>query len=108
MLFRSNAVRIPDAVAARDAEIRSRLLNEYNLEIGAGLGPLAGKIWRIGIMGYSARAENIMLCLTALGSTLADVGASVHVGDAEGAAHQAYANLHASEAKQKQSAKRAA
>ena len=103
-----NAIKIPESLQPKDAEIRKTLLTEYNLEIGAGLGPLAGKIWRVGIMGYSARAENIMLCLTALGSTLADVGASVHVGDAEGAAHQAYANLHASEAKQKQSAKRAA
>jgi alanine-glyoxylate transaminase/serine-glyoxylate transaminase/serine-pyruvate transaminase len=59
-----NAVVVPDGL--NDPAIRKQLLNDYNLEIGAGLGPLAGKIWRIGIMGYSARAENIMLCLTAL------------------------------------------
>jgi alanine-glyoxylate transaminase/serine-glyoxylate transaminase/serine-pyruvate transaminase len=103
-----NAVRIPEALQAKEADIRRTLLTEYNLEIGAGLGPLAGKIWRIGIMGYSARAENIMLCLSALGSALADSGVSVHVGDAEGAAHGAYAQMHAKAAKQKQDAKRAA
>jgi alanine-glyoxylate transaminase / serine-glyoxylate transaminase / serine-pyruvate transaminase len=102
-----NAIHIPDALKAKDAEIRKTLLTEFNLEIGAGLGPLAGKIWRIGIMGYSARSENIMLCLGALGSVLKDAGLSVHEGDAEGAAHQAYSHLHASAAKSRQQ-KRAA
>ena len=103
-----NAVLVPESLQAKEADVRKTLLTEYNLEIGAGLGPLAGKIWRIGIMGYSARAENIMLCLTALGSALADLGLSVHVGDAEGAAHQAYAHLHQSAAKAKQQDKRVA
>jgi alanine-glyoxylate transaminase/serine-glyoxylate transaminase/serine-pyruvate transaminase len=60
---------------------------------------LAGKIWRFGLMGYSCKPENVMLCLSALGSVLADMGYPVHVGSAEGAAHQAYAHMHASEAK---------
>jgi alanine-glyoxylate transaminase/serine-glyoxylate transaminase/serine-pyruvate transaminase len=97
-----NAVHVPEALGAREAEVRKTLLAEFNLEIGAGLGPLAGKIWRIGIMGYSCRPENIMLCLSALGSVLSDMGLPVHVGDAEGAAHQAYAQMHASAARQKQ------
>jgi alanine-glyoxylate transaminase/serine-glyoxylate transaminase/serine-pyruvate transaminase len=97
-----NAVHVPEGLGEREAQVRKTLLNEFNLEIGAGLGPLAGKIWRIGIMGYSCRPENIMLCLSALGSVLADMGLPVHVGDAEAAAHQAYAQLHASAAKQKQ------
>ena len=59
-----NTVWIPEG--ADDAAVRSRLLNEYNLEIGAGLGDLAGKVWRIGLMGYSARKENVTLCLAAL------------------------------------------
>ena len=42
-----------------DADVRQRLLNDYNLEIGAGLGALAGKAWRIGLMGYGARRENV-------------------------------------------------
>ncbi|MGL6040350.1 MAG: pyridoxal-phosphate-dependent aminotransferase family protein [Deefgea sp.] len=63
-----NTVHIPAGVD--DAAVRSRLLNEYNLEIGAGLGALAGKAWRIGLMGYAARRENIALLLKALGDVL--------------------------------------
>ena len=65
-----NSVTIPEG--ADDADVRSRLLNEFNLEIGAGLGALAGKVWRIGLMGHSSRAENIMLCLAALEAVLGD------------------------------------
>lgn len=63
-----NALRIP--AGADDAAIRQRLLNDYNLEIGAGLGELAGKAWRIGLMGYGARRENVALCLKALADVL--------------------------------------
>jgi len=101
-----NAVKIPESIQAKEADIRKRLLTEFNLEIGAGLGPLAGKIWRIGIMGYSCRPENVMLCLSALGSVLDDIGYPIHVGDAEAAAHSAYASLHAKAAQARQ--KRAA
>jgi alanine-glyoxylate transaminase/serine-glyoxylate transaminase/serine-pyruvate transaminase len=94
-----NAVRVPEGVD--EAEVRKRLLNEFNLEIGAGLGPLAGKIWRFGIMGYSCRPDNVMLCLSALGSVLQDMGYAVHVGEAEAAAHGAYATMHAHAAQQK-------
>jgi alanine-glyoxylate transaminase / serine-glyoxylate transaminase / serine-pyruvate transaminase len=59
-----NAVRIPDKV--NDAEVRTRLLREYKIEIGAGLGPLAGKIWRIGLMGHTARPENVDTLVRAL------------------------------------------
>ena len=59
-----NAIFIPQGID--EAKIRSHLLNYYNLEIGAGLGTLAGKAWRIGIMGYGARNENVALCLRAL------------------------------------------
>jgi alanine-glyoxylate transaminase/serine-glyoxylate transaminase/serine-pyruvate transaminase len=96
-----NAVHVPEALKDREAEVRKTLLTEFNLEIGAGLGPLAGKIWRVGIMGYSCKPENVMLCLSALGSVLADMGLPIHVGEAEAAAHQAYAHLHASAALQK-------
>jgi alanine-glyoxylate transaminase/serine-glyoxylate transaminase/serine-pyruvate transaminase len=95
-----NAVRCPEGVD--EAEVRARLLEEFNLEIGAGLGPLKGKIWRFGIMGYSCRPDNVMLCLAALGSVLSDMDLPVHVGDAEAAAHQAYASMHAKAAQQKQ------
>jgi alanine-glyoxylate transaminase / serine-glyoxylate transaminase / serine-pyruvate transaminase len=101
-----NAVRCPEGV--NEAEVRKTLLNEFSIEIGAGLGPLAGKIWRIGIMGYSCRPDNVMLCLSALGSVLSDMGQPIHVGDAEAAAHSAYASLHAKAAQQKQTYKRVA
>jgi len=102
-----NAIKIPEVLQPKEAAIRKQLLNDFNLEIGAGLGPLAGKIWRIGIMGYSARPENVMLCLSALGSALDDVGFPVHVGDAEAAAHGAYAQMHAKAAQAKQKKKAA-
>jgi alanine-glyoxylate transaminase/serine-glyoxylate transaminase/serine-pyruvate transaminase len=73
-----NAVTIPEGVD--DAKVRARLLNEYNLEIGAGLGALAGKVWRIGLMGHSSRAENILLCIGALESVLWDMGADIKLG----------------------------
>jgi len=63
-----NTVVIPEG--ADDGQIRSTLLTEFNLEIGAGLGTLAGKAWRIGLMGYAARNENVALCLAALQSAL--------------------------------------
>jgi alanine-glyoxylate transaminase/serine-glyoxylate transaminase/serine-pyruvate transaminase len=94
-----NAVTCPEGV--NEAEVRKTLLNEFGLEIGAGLGPLAGKIWRFGLMGYSCRPDNVMLCLSALGSVLEDMGYAVHVGDAEAAAHAAYASMHTKAAQAK-------
>ncbi|MET0090168.1 MAG: alanine--glyoxylate aminotransferase family protein [Candidatus Thiodiazotropha sp.] len=73
-----NAVSIPEGVD--DAQVRSRLLNEYNLELGAGLGALAGKVWRIGLMGHSARAENILLCVSALEAVLSEMNAPINTG----------------------------
>ena len=99
-----NAVYVPEGV--NEAQVRKILLDEFNLEIGAGLGPLAGQIWRFGLMGYSCKPENVMLSLSALGSVLSDMGQPVKVGDAEAAAHQAYAKMHASEAEKRR--KRAA
>ena len=64
-----NAVRVPDGVD--DVGTRRRLLEEYNLEIGGGLGDLAGKVWRIGLMGYASRAENVKRCLAVLGEVIA-------------------------------------
>lgn len=94
-----NAVYIPEGI--NDLDVRRRLLTDFNLEIGAGLGPLAGKVWRFGLMGYSCRAENVMLCLSALGSVLADMGYPVEVGHAEAAAHAVYAAQHAEAARNK-------
>ena len=75
-----NAVTVPAGVD--DALVRARLLQQYNLEIGAGLGDLAGKVWRIGLMGYSSRPTNIILCIAALGTVLNDLGHRADTGAA--------------------------
>jgi alanine-glyoxylate transaminase/serine-glyoxylate transaminase/serine-pyruvate transaminase len=59
-----NAIKIPDGVD--DAKVRQRLYDDFNIEIGAGLGPLKGKIWRVGLMGHGARVENVELLAKAL------------------------------------------
>lgn len=63
-----NSIYVPEGVD--ETAIRARLLNEFNLEIGAGLGDMAGNIWRIGLMGYSAKQENVDTCLKALKACL--------------------------------------
>ena len=63
-----NSVYIPEG--SDDAQVRSSLINDFNIEIGAGLGDLAGKIWRIGLMGHTSRKENVELCLKALKDVL--------------------------------------
>ena len=67
------------------------MLDDYNLEIGAGLGDFAGKVWRFGLMGTSCRVENVIFCLNAVESILADMGVKVERGAAASAAHQCYA-----------------
>lgn len=59
-----NAVTIPEG--ADDAEVRKRLLHDYGIEIGAGLGEFKGKVWRIGLMGYSSQPRNVELLTAAL------------------------------------------
>ncbi len=73
-----NAVSIPEGID--DATVRTRLLKEFNLEIGAGLGALAGKVWRIGLMGHACNARNVRYCLMALEAVLADLGADIRTG----------------------------
>lgn len=82
-----NAISIPGGVA--DAEVRSRLLKDYGLEIGAGLGEMAGKIWRIGLMGYASNARNILFCLAALETVLHSLDADINTGVAQKAAQAA-------------------
>lgn len=86
-LAQLNTVTVPGGVD--EAALRGRLLERYGLEIGAGLGALAGKVWRIGLMGYSSRAENILLCLGALGTELNRSGHRVDTGAALTAAESA-------------------
>jgi alanine-glyoxylate transaminase / serine-glyoxylate transaminase / serine-pyruvate transaminase len=61
-------VRIPDGVDGK--AIAQKLLNEYNIEIAGGLGDLGGKVWRVGLMGYNSRPENVILLLNALKKVL--------------------------------------
>jgi len=85
-----NAVLVPDG--ADDLVMRKRLLNEYGIEIGAGLGPFAGKAWRVGIMGSSCTQRNVILVLGALESILGDMGVAVEKGAAITAASVIYAS----------------
>jgi alanine-glyoxylate transaminase / serine-glyoxylate transaminase / serine-pyruvate transaminase len=75
-----NAVNIPAGVD--DAAVRSALLNDFDLEIGAGLGALAGKTWRIGLMGFASNERNVLSCLTALEAVLSGEGADINTGAA--------------------------
>ncbi|MGK0296922.1 MAG: alanine-glyoxylate transaminase/serine-glyoxylate transaminase/serine-pyruvate transaminase [Gammaproteobacteria bacterium] len=83
-----NAVSIPNDVD--DASVRKKLLEEYNLEIGAGLGASAGKLWRIGLMGYSANRGNVLYCLSALEAVLGELGSKIPRGKAVEAAVATY------------------
>jgi len=83
-----NCVTIPEG--ADDAAVRKQLLSNYQLEIGAGLGPLAGKVWRIGLMGYASNQKNVLLCLGALDAVLAQQGVAIEPGKAVAAALAAY------------------
>jgi alanine-glyoxylate transaminase/serine-glyoxylate transaminase/serine-pyruvate transaminase len=81
-----NTVSIPEGVD--EARVRATLLNRYNLEIGAGLGALAGKVWRFGLMGHSASAKNVLFCLAALEAVLTELGAPINHGVAVTAAQK--------------------
>jgi alanine-glyoxylate transaminase/serine-glyoxylate transaminase/serine-pyruvate transaminase len=71
-LWTLNAVKVPDGVD--EALVRRRLLDEFSIEIGAGLGPLAGRIWRVGLMGAGSTLANVLLFLTALEHVLSASG----------------------------------
>ena len=73
-LWQLNAVAVPEGVD--EGNVRKRLLNDFNIEIGAGLGPMKGKIWRVGLMGETANRENVRKFLTALGQILNEAGRS--------------------------------
>lgn len=83
-----NSVFIPQGV--EDAPMRKRLLEEFGIEIGGGLGPVKGKTWRIGLMGEASTEENVLTLLEALETCLADAGVSVETGAGVAAAKEAY------------------
>lgn len=80
LVVKDEAIRLPNLTSVKipeginDAEVRGRLLNDYDIEIGGGLGELKGKAWRIGLMGYACKKENVLLLLSALETILTDMG----------------------------------
>lgn len=84
-----NAVSFPQQID--EAAVRCALLADYGLEIGAGLGALAGKVWRIGLMGYASNRKNVNLCVSALGNVLNAHGHRCDVSQAIAEAERFYA-----------------
>jgi alanine-glyoxylate transaminase/serine-glyoxylate transaminase/serine-pyruvate transaminase len=82
------AVSVPAGID--DAKVRAQLLELFNVEIGAGLGPFRGKVWRIGLMGESSRRENVMLILNALETILESMGYEIARGKSLEAADRAF------------------
>ena len=85
------AVTIPDGID--DTKVRTRLLQLFNIEIGAGLGAFKGKAWRIGLMGEGARRENVTMVLSALESILSSMGVELSRGRALAAADKTYESM---------------
>jgi alanine-glyoxylate transaminase/serine-glyoxylate transaminase/serine-pyruvate transaminase len=88
-LWSLNTITIPEGID--DARVRKSLLEEYDLEIGGGLGPLKGKIWRVGLMGYNSDGKNVLFFLTVLEQTLRAQGFEVPRGVGASAAREFYA-----------------
>jgi alanine-glyoxylate transaminase/serine-glyoxylate transaminase/serine-pyruvate transaminase len=83
-----NSVLVPEGVD--EAAVRTALLEEFDLEIGAGLGALAGKTWRIGLMGFASSERNVVYCLNALEAILDRQGAAINTGKALPAARAVF------------------
>ena len=88
-LWSLNAVRVPEGVD--EAAVRTELLSRFGIEIGGGLGPLAGQIWRIGLMGASSTENNVLLALAALEAALRQQDCSAPPGAGVAAAVEAFA-----------------
>ncbi len=86
-LWQLNAITVPEGVD--EAAMRKRLLTEYSIEIGAGLGPLKGKIWRVGLMGDTSSLANVKTFLSAFGKILNEQGRKVDTATALAAAEKA-------------------
>ncbi len=83
------AVKVPKGI--EDLKVRKQLLDEFNIEIAGGFGPVKGQIWRVGLMGYSSQKTNVLLFLAAFEKTLLDQGFRVPSGAGVGAAVRSYA-----------------
>ncbi len=79
-----NTIRIPEG--AEDAKVRGTLLRQFGIEIGGGLGNLAGKVWRVGLMGHASSSRNVYLFLSALETVLRSGAVKVRAGALEAAA----------------------
>jgi alanine-glyoxylate transaminase/serine-glyoxylate transaminase/serine-pyruvate transaminase len=90
-LWMLNTVRVPDGVD--EARVRKRLLDEFNIEIGGGLGVVKGKIWRVGLMGYSSSKENVLYFLSSLEKILRDEGHKFEFGAGVASASRNFANI---------------
>jgi alanine-glyoxylate transaminase/serine-glyoxylate transaminase/serine-pyruvate transaminase len=96
LLVKNPAERLPTVTAVMipsgidDARVRTQLLDEFNIEIAGGLGPLKGKIWRVGLMGYCSQKPNVLLFLAALEKVLLEMGFRVAEGAGVGAAIRNY------------------
>jgi alanine-glyoxylate transaminase/serine-glyoxylate transaminase/serine-pyruvate transaminase len=86
-LWTLNAVKVPDGVS--EPKVRAQLLLEFNMEVGAGLGPLAGRIWRVGFMGAGSTRQLVLLFLAALERALGANGHRVPPGAGVAAAMEA-------------------
>jgi len=86
-----NAVRIPPGID--DMACRKRMLNDFGIEIGGGLGDFKGKAWRIGLMGYNSKPSSVLLVLSALEQVLRGAGGNVEPGFGVAAAERAYASM---------------
>ncbi len=86
-----NCVKVPAGID--EAAVRKSLLADHSIEIGGGLGPLAGRVWRIGLMGESSRQEHVLAVLAALEQALAKQGKGPKPGTAVSAALEAYARM---------------
>jgi len=86
-------IKVPASV--NDARVRGQLLDEFNIEIGGGFGPIKGKLWRVGLMGHGCQKNNVLLFLAALEKCLLDQSFRLSAGAGVGAAIRTYADAHA-------------
>jgi alanine-glyoxylate transaminase/serine-glyoxylate transaminase/serine-pyruvate transaminase len=99
LLVRNPAERLPTVTAVMippridDGRVRAQLLDEFNIEIAGGLGPLKGKIWRVGLMGYCSQKPNVLLFLAAMEKILAELGFRVPAGAGVAAAIRNYTQV---------------
>jgi alanine-glyoxylate transaminase/serine-glyoxylate transaminase/serine-pyruvate transaminase len=99
LLVKNPAERLPTVTAVvipkgiDDARVRTQLLDEFNIEIAGGLGPLKGKIWRVGLMGYCSQKNNVLLFLAALEKIMLELGFGIPEGAGVAAAIHNYTQV---------------